>query len=82
MTEVETLTKEIERLSTIIEELISLHHGQMASLHKQLFEISTDIQKEAVIRQQVEDKRFLDKINNLGRHFPIQDFRKVEEVIS
>jgi predicted RNase H-like nuclease (RuvC/YqgF family) len=79
---VEALTQEISELKHIINELVATHHAQMASLHKQLSEISNDIQNEAVIRQKVEDKRFLDKINNLGRHFQPQGFTKAEELIS
>jgi hypothetical protein len=79
---VEALTQEISELKHIINELVATHHAQMVSLHQKLFEISNDIQNEAVIRQKVEDKRFLDKMNNLGRHFATPDFRKVEELIS
>lgn len=78
---VETLTQEVARLTSVIEELITHHHAQMSSLHAKLFEISTDINKEAVIRQKIEDKKFLDKINNLGRYSASPDFRKIEETL-
>jgi hypothetical protein len=81
---VEALTQEISELKNIINELVSTHHAQMVSLHQKLFEISNDVQKEAVIRKQLDDKRFLDKMNNLGRHYGITDtdITKAQELIS